>query len=97
MPFLGHEVGGSGIAPETAKVKAIMDMESPKDAKELRSQMGLLSYYRHFIPRMSELSEPLRKLLKKGATWAWGAEEQRSMDRMKELLPFQLLYPSRRN
>ncbi|XRB15850.1 transposon Ty3-G Gag-Pol polyprotein [Pseudoscourfieldia marina] len=38
------------------------------------------------IPRMSEVSEPLRKLLKKGADWAWGAHEQRAMDRLKELL-----------
>ncbi|XRB24190.1 retrovirus-related Pol polyprotein [Pseudoscourfieldia marina] len=86
MQFLGHEVGGDGITPEAAKVKAISDMEPPKDAKELRSQIGLLSYYRHFIPRMSEVSEPLRKLLKKGADWAWGAHEQRAMDRLKELL-----------
>ncbi|XRB08690.1 retrovirus-related Pol polyprotein [Pycnococcus provasolii] len=86
MQFLGHEVGGDGITPEAAKVKAILDMEPPKDAKELRSQIGLLSYYRHFIPRMSEVSEPLRKLLKKGADWAWGAHEQRAMDRLKELL-----------
>ena len=86
LPFLGHQVGCDGISPEEAKVAAIMDMPPPKDVKELRSQLGLLSYYRHFIPNMSAVAEPLRKLVKKGAEWRWETQEQAAMQELKRLL-----------
>ncbi|XRB11143.1 reverse transcriptase [Pseudoscourfieldia marina] len=86
MEFLGHKVGGKGISPEEAKVAAIKEMGEPENAKELRSQMGLFSYYRHFLPNMSAISEPLRKLLKKDVEWEWGEAQRTAMRQLKYLL-----------
>ena len=89
VEFLGHRVGKHGVAPATAKTAAIMEMGQPTNASELRSQLGLISYYRDFIPNASALMDPLRPLLKKDAVWkanTWTADHQAALDHLKQLL-----------
>ena len=38
------------------------------------------------IPKLSTLEAPLNHLLKKNAQWKWGAEEQASFQRLKDIL-----------
>lgn len=89
VEFLGHKVGGNGVTPDEAKVKAIIGMGRPESASDLRSQLGLISYYRSFIPNASAMIEGMRPLLKKGAVWvkgAWTDEHQAQLDELKEKL-----------
>ena len=50
----------------------------PKNLTELQSFLGGLNYYGKFILQMSEIANPLYKLLKKDVTWLWGVEQMRS-------------------
>ncbi|XRA98835.1 transposon Ty3-G Gag-Pol polyprotein [Pycnococcus provasolii] len=87
--FLGHKVGGGGMTPDEAKVAAIRGMGTPESASDLRSQLGLISYYRTFIPNASAIVEGLRPLLKKGAVWGkdtWTAAHRAQLDELKEKL-----------
>ncbi|OWZ24282.1 hypothetical protein PHMEG_000699 [Phytophthora megakarya] len=52
IAFLGHTVTPSGILPNPAKVKAVMNMQQPRDLHEIRSFLGLASYFRRYIPDM---------------------------------------------
>ena len=89
VEFLGHRVGRHGVAPAHAKTAAITEMTAPTSASELRSQLGLISYYRDFIPNASAIMDPLRPLLKKDAVWkrdTWKGEHQAALDHLKALL-----------
>ena len=61
-------------------------MKSPTCLKELRSFLGLTSYYRKFIKDYSEIAEPLYSLTKKNVLWKWSAECEKAFETLKEIL-----------
>ncbi len=71
IKVLGHIVGYGVIKPNPAKVKAILDFPLPNGQRELRSFIGLVNYYRKFIPNLSSVAEPLFHLLRKNAPYKW--------------------------
>jgi hypothetical protein len=78
VEYLGHNVVGTmGITMNEAKVEAIKTLPDPTNVPELRSILGFLTYYRHFIPGYAALSAPLSELLRKDRPWEWG-ERQRA-------------------
>ena len=62
---LGYRVDGEGRHPTDEKIAAISEAPSPKNLAELRSYLGLLNYYGHFIANLSTLLQPLHELLRK--------------------------------
>ena len=65
-----------GLHPVPEKIKAIQDASEPTDVSQLRSYLGLLSYYRKFMPNFSSVLAPLYNLLKADCHWRWHKEEQ---------------------
>ena len=59
ISFLGHVVSGSGIMPDPEKIEAVNNISSPRSIKDIRSFVGLASYYRKFIPGFSSIAAPL--------------------------------------
>jgi hypothetical protein len=66
VEYLGHMVSGKGIAPLAAKVHAIKHFPQPKTIKQVRSFLGLASYYRKFIKNFASIAKPLHSLSEKG-------------------------------
>ena len=64
IEFLGYRISKNGIECSKNKIKAIQDMPSPKNKKELRSFIGMASFYRKFIKKFSEILTPLTELTK---------------------------------
>ena len=64
--FLGHVVGNGLLTPEKVKVNKILNLAIPTTKKEVRSLVGLISYYAKFIPEFSEANAILTDLLAKG-------------------------------
>ena len=78
IEFLGHLLGGDGIRPLPSIVGKIERQARPTDVKRLRSFLGLVNYYREFLPNMAETAVPLYKLTKKGVMWNWNRECENS-------------------
>lgn len=74
VTFLGQ---AEGVAPDPDKVQAIGNMKVPSTQKGVRGLMGVLNFYRKFIPQMVKKVVPLTDMLKKGARVEWtGVVEQ---------------------
>lgn len=65
IKFLGVIVTEGTIKPDQSKVEAIRNFPRPVNKKDLRSFLGLLNFYRKFLPRLAELISPLTDLLGK--------------------------------
>jgi hypothetical protein len=63
---LGHVVSPEGIVVDPSKVKQVLDWKPLTTMSEVRSFLGLVGYYRMFIPNFSKIVKPVTQLLKKG-------------------------------
>jgi hypothetical protein len=62
--FLGHIVSAEGLQVDPDKTSVVRDWPHPKNVSELRSFLGLASYFRRFIRGFSQLASPLTDLTK---------------------------------
>ena len=76
LQYLGYKITQNGIHTDESKIEAVRDFKIPKNNKQLASFLGLCSYYRTFIPKFSEMAEPLYALRKKRVKFVWSSENQ---------------------
>ena len=86
VEYLGHVIDAHGLHPTVNRVRAIQEARAPENVTELRSFLGLLTYYAKFLPNLSTTLAPLHALLRKGSAWKWEADEQAAFDQAKKLL-----------
>jgi hypothetical protein len=79
-------VSTSGLEPTAAKVHAIAALAAPTNTKEISERMGLLNYYRHFIPGFAAIAQPIYQLQRAGVKWEWGSAQQEAWERLKQSL-----------
>ena len=72
LPFLGHIVNEKGILMDPKKVEAVHNMPAPKNIRQLRAFIGLVSYYRKFIKDFARIAAPLHELTKKSIRFDGG-------------------------
>ena len=70
--YLGHKIDATGLHTTDDKVKAVMEVHPPTNVDDLQCYLGLLNYYRHFLPNVSTILAPLNMLLRKKVVWRWG-------------------------
>lgn len=63
VTFLGYQVSADGTRPLDSKVQAIQNYTVPKTVKELRRFLGMINFYRRFVPNAAKLQAPLNSLL----------------------------------
>lgn len=84
--FLGHEISREGIKPPSDRVDALKHYPTPQNQQQLRRAMGLLNWFRKFVPNFSAIACPLNELLKNGVKFIWTTIHQSAFDKLKDLL-----------
>ena len=64
VTFLGHRITSSGIFPLEQRVTAVRDFKPPSSVKQLRRFVGMVNFYRRFIPHCADLMKALDDLLR---------------------------------
>ena len=86
IKFLGHIVKRDGISPDPDKINSIKEFPQLKTIRDIRSFIGLTSYYRKFIRDFSMHSKPLTELLKKDNKFVWSTECETAYQFLKNCL-----------
>ncbi|PAA64530.1 hypothetical protein BOX15_Mlig015521g3 [Macrostomum lignano] len=81
--FLGHILDNGNIYPDEEKVRAIKDMEAPKNLAELESFLGLVAFCSRFIQNLGDLTAPLMQLKQKNVPFEWGPKQSKALENLK--------------
>jgi uncharacterized linocin/CFP29 family protein len=84
--LLGNIVSHDGIRPNPEKVKAILDMKSPKKVKDVQKLTGCMAALSRFISRLGEKGLPFFKLLKASEKFEWSEEADAAFTQLKQFL-----------
>jgi hypothetical protein len=84
--FLGHVIKAGGLAVQQHKVDSILQWPTPQCVKDVRSFIGLTTYYHRFVWKFAALAISLTNLTRKETPWVWGEKEQSAFDQLKQAL-----------
>ncbi|RVW68307.1 Retrovirus-related Pol polyprotein from transposon 17.6 [Vitis vinifera] len=74
------------IEVDPDKIRAILDMPAPRTEREVRGFLGRLQYISRFIGRLTDICEPIFRLLRKSQPTVWDDQCQRAFERIREYL-----------
>lgn len=68
------------------KVAAIKNAPPPQSAKDVRKCLGMATYCAKFIKNFSDITQPLRDLIKKNCQFSWQEKHEAAFNRVKNAL-----------
>ena len=74
--LLGYMVSKRAIEVDLDKIRAILDIPAPRTEREVRGFLGRLQYINRFIARLTDICEPIFRLLRKSQPTVWGDQCQ---------------------
>src|SRR6266508_4329452 len=90
LRFLGHIIFAEGIRTDPDKIARMVTLAPLTNLKELRSRLGLFSYYRQYIKGFSDIMRPMYELIReengKSVPFEWTAARQKTFEAIKAKL-----------
>ncbi|KHJ78363.1 reverse transcriptase, partial [Oesophagostomum dentatum] len=86
ITFLGFVLSKDGIRPNPDKTKAIDAYPTPKNVTDIKSFLGMCSFFRRFIHNFAHIASPLTALTKKDTPFKWTSECEEAMQKLKKAL-----------
>jgi hypothetical protein len=83
---LGHIISKDGIVVDPKNIEAIRELSVPNNVIEVRSFMGLASYYKRFIAGFSRIAHPITSLQRKEKNFQWTDDCEKRFQQLKQLL-----------
>ncbi|PIO68257.1 hypothetical protein TELCIR_09958 [Teladorsagia circumcincta] len=89
--YLGFIIDKDGRRPDPEKIEAVRQMPVPRNVAEVRSSLGMISYYGSFVAEMRKIRALLDDLMKKNATFRWTSKCEEAFQSAKDVLTSDLL------
>lgn len=91
VDFLGYSLSADGIRPLTDKVKAVINYPLPETIWDLKRFLGMINFYRRFLPNAAKVQAPLHSIQKKNkkkdlTKIEWTLELKEAFEGCKKLL-----------
>lgn len=86
VAYLGHVISEERIKTDPEKIAAVIDWPIPKNIRDVRSFLGICSYYRKFVQKCSVIAKPLHKFTEKSKKFVWDSDCQEAFDKLKRAL-----------
>ena len=86
LSHLGFQYSPEGITPTADKTQSIFNWPIPASKKKLRSFLGLVNFYRRFIPRFASIAAPLTSLTANKVPFKWNPEHQTAFKQLRQAL-----------
>ena len=86
IEYLGYVIDKDGLHPTAEKVLAIKEAPRPHNVAELRSFLGIMNYYSHFLSNLSMRLALLYQLLQKDVKWRWDVDQDKAFNAAKQAL-----------
>ena len=86
IQYLGHVILKEGIQPLPEKLESIRNMPHPKNPKEAKQFLGLIGYYRKFVPCFADIARPLTQLTRHDIQYEWTDNCQKAFNHLREML-----------
>ena len=97
VDYLGYSIDENGYRPLKSKVDVILNLQAPKTKTELKSFVGMLTFYGTSLPLLQCTLEPLHRVSGATKKFIWGEEQQLAFEKAKEILTkcTHLAFPSK--
>jgi len=89
ITYLGQQIGDGQMKPCSKNVEAVLSLTKPACARDLQTFLGMVNYHSRYIPNLSAICSPLRRLLQKGVDFEWNSACEAAFVQLKELLTSQ--------
>ena len=86
VKYLGHIVSKDGMSVNPENTEKIQNAKSPTNAKQVKSVLGMMGYYRKFVKNYAKIAAPLHDLLKKDKKFQWTEECETAFQELKSKL-----------
>ncbi|GBM45502.1 Retrovirus-related Pol polyprotein from transposon 297 [Araneus ventricosus] len=86
VAYLGHVISAEGVKTDSEKIKAVVDCPRPDEVHDLRSFLGLCTYYHRFVKNFSTIARPLHKLTEAKSNFNWTDECEKFFNSLKQAL-----------
>ena len=84
--YLGHILTAEGIKADPEKIRAVIDMPQPCNLQGVQRLLGVVTYLAKFLPQLSTVAEPLRRLTDKHAAFDWLPQHQAAFTKIKTMM-----------
>ncbi len=86
VEYLGHVVSEEGVKTDPQKISAVRGWPTPTTVSEVKSFVGMASYYRRYVRGFAEIAKPLHRLGEKQKPFQWTEECEDAFNSLKVAL-----------
>ena len=85
LHYLGHRISANRLEPLPEKLEAIKNLAPTRNIDEAHQILGMLGYYRSFVPAFADITLPITSLLKKYTPFVWSDKYQLALEYLKDI------------
>lgn len=86
VKFMGHVISKDGLKPDPDKVTAIKNMPKLTSKPEVLTLLGFVNYPSKFLPKLSDVSAPLRELTTNQSKFTWAKQHDEAFATIQQLV-----------